>query len=168
MILLGQVNSRQILYTNIRSNSNWVDELPNDDWIAFTITDNADEFLVDTVVKTCINRHVGYTCSAGALAYYVENAFDIEFVDRTIALEEIGEAYDPDACTLMTSAHNNFSEGFWFAATLAHSEPKTFDKVVCLDFTVRGVQKQIEKLTLLINNGWLPPDEEYESPIYDQ
>jgi hypothetical protein len=67
----------------------------------------------------------------------------------------------------MTTYHNNFSEGFWFSITSAHHGTKTIDKIVCVDFTRKGVKRHLSNLIGKVNKSWLPSDEENEEPIYD-
>jgi hypothetical protein len=39
--------------------------------------------------------------------------------------------------------------------------------VVCIDATSKRVRLQLIDLIGKINDGWLPADEEFESPVYD-
>ncbi|MCF7560293.1 hypothetical protein L3X39_06540 [Sabulilitoribacter multivorans] len=166
MELIGRINRRKIYYVQIRNNSEWKSSLPKNDWVAFTIANKEDEELVPVVVKVCMNKNVSYTCSAGTLSYWTEQYFDEEFVGRAVDYEiQNKKEFDYDS-SLMTTSHDNFSEGFWFATTLAHDPKIEIDKVVCLDFTQRKVKKHLIELIDKINNGWLPSDEEIELAEY--
>jgi hypothetical protein len=168
VFLLGKIYNREIFYSNLRDDKQWFDKLPNCNWVAFTITNDEDKSLIDEVVKHCLDKNVRYTCSTGELGQIVETSFDIEFVDRVIQNESFsGKPHDYEKDTLMTTSHENFSEGFWFAATTAYNDPYIFDKVICLDFTKRRVEKYLRQLIMQINNGWLPSEEEIEVPLYD-
>ena len=167
MINLGQIGDRQILYINVRTDPNWFDKLPEDNWIVFTISDNQDEKLLTDAVPKCIDRLVSYTCSAGQLAGLAEHLFDIEIVNRAIAEEDkTGIPFDYETSPI-TTMHQNFSEGFWFATTVALDGYKECNTVVCLDFTTKSVQRHLIGLIEKINIGWLPSDEEVEEPNYD-
>lgn len=146
-------------------------QLPASNWIAFTIADNNDkDLLYDTTIK-CLDSGVNYTCSAGQLGSDTEDYFDEEIAWRETQKEEAtGEPADFDK-TPMTTSHKNFGEGFWFATTVAHAtinnEYLNTDKVVCIDLTTQSVQKHLLNLIDKINKGWLPSNEEIESPLYD-
>ena len=167
MELIGRIDRRKIYYVQIRNNTEWKSSLPKKDWVAFTIANKEDEELVPPTVKICMDRNVSYTCSAGTLAHWSEQYFDEEITGRALEYElrtkkEFDFEFSP-----VTTAHQNFSEGFWFATTLANDAYKEIDKVVCLDFTKKKVKKHLTKLIEKINNGWLPSDEEIEFSDYD-
>jgi hypothetical protein len=167
MEILGQINGRQVLYANIRANQNWHNELPTDNWVVFTIGDDNDIKIAEELEKKCLDKNVNYTCSTGQLAEYIHHAFDTEIVERIIAYENnSGKKYDYEVSPL-TTFHTNFSEGFWFATNLAYHPDKEINKVVCLDFTKKGVRGQLIDLINKLNIGWLPSDKEFEQPIYD-
>lgn len=167
MEYIGRVNRRKVYYVQIRNNSNWKSSLPKNNWIAFTIANKEDEELLPPTVKICLDKNVTYTCSTGTLAHWSEQYFDEEFVLRAIDYETQTKKEFNYESALMTTSHENFSEGFWFATTLAHDPNIEIEKVVCLDFTSRKVKKQLIELINNINNGWLPNDEEVELPKYD-
>lgn len=169
--LLGQVGERQIFYCHIRSDEKWFDSISFDNWVAFTIADNDDkQFLHDMAVR-CIDKGVCYSCSAGQLASLTEDYFDEEIVWRQVQHEErTGEQQDYEA-TPMTSFHKNFDEGFWFAVTVAkqiiNDVYVTSHQVVCIDCTQLKVRKHLLNLIDKINNGWLPSDDGFEKPGYN-
>ena len=151
----------------MRTAPDWFDKLPLDNWVVFTIADKQDEDLLTSAVPKCMDKLVAYTCSAGQLAGLGEHLFDIEIVNRAIAEEDkTGKPHDYEASP-MTTMHRNFSEGFWYATTLALNGYKESNTVVCLDFTTKGVKQHLLELIEKINTGWLPSDEENEEPFYD-
>lgn len=167
MELLGRINRRKIYYVQIRNNSKTEFSLPKNDWVVFTIANEEDEELVPPIVKLCMDKNVRYTCSAGTLAFWTEQYFDEEIVGRALEHElRTGKEFDYELSPL-TTAHQNFSEGFWFASTLAYDSYTEIEKVVCLDFTKRKVKKHLLELIDKINNGWLPSEEEIENAEYD-
>ena len=167
MELLGGIERKLIYYIKIRDTPNWGELLPTDGWVAFTIANTEDRKLVPDAVKVCLDKNMKYSCSAGTLAHWTEQCFDEEIVQRAIAFEiKKKEEYDYDFSP-MTTAHQNFSEGFWFASTLAYSPHVDTSKVVCLDFTKRGVKNHLVSLIHKINENWLPNDEEVELAKFD-
>lgn len=166
MELLGKMQGRQIFYTHIITDKNWFEKLPSDNWIVFTIGDEKEAPIEKELVKHCLENNVRYTCSAGQLAESTEHEFDLEIINRTKIVKN-GTRHDQQNA-LSTTSHKNFSEGFWFAATLAHDPYKKLDTLVCADFTSKGVKQNLEVLLEKINSGWLPPDDEVEEPKYDQ
>ena len=84
--------------------------------------------------------------------------------------ERTGKPQDYETAP-MTSFHKNFEEGFWFALTVAKQTINdvhiTSHQVVCIDCTQQKVRKHLLKLLDKINNGWLPSDNEFEKPVYD-
>lgn len=165
--LLGQIQKRQILYTNIIADQNWFEKLPLDNWIVFTIGDTINSEFESKLVHHCLDKNVCFTCSAGQLSDSTELEFDLEIVNRAIAIQDrTGKEYDYGQSPCTTS-HKNFREGFWFATTVASDAYKDIDKVVCADFTSKGVRQYLKELLEKINNGWLPSDDAIEEPIYD-
>jgi hypothetical protein len=164
---LGHIKYRKILYTNIRADQNWSNTLPTDNWIVFTIADDPDQDLINEAVDLCIDKSVCYVCCAGKLSSLTEDIFDEKIVNRAIQDEtRTGKPYDYEFSPVTTS-HNNFSEGFWFATFVASDSYKDIDTVVCIDFTTKGVKDQLKELIIKINKNWLPSDETFEDPVYD-
>jgi hypothetical protein len=167
MELIGRIYNRKIYYVHIRNNPEWKSSLPKKDWVVFTIANEEDEELVPPAVKICMDKNVLYTCSAGTLARLTETYFDEEISFQAMDYERRTKKEFNFDFAPVTTFHQNFSEGFWFATTLAHDPYKEIDKVVCLDFTKRKVKRYLTELIDKINNGWLPSDEEIELAEYD-
>jgi len=168
MELIGRIERRKIYYIQIRNNSTWKKSIPKKDWLAFTIAVKEDEELIPPIIKECLDRNVSYTCSVGDYAQMTEAFFDEEIAWRGVNYEmktkrEFYYDYSPN-----TTAHKNFGEGFWFAATMAKGDKFDINKVVCIDFTKKKVKNHLINLIQKINNGWLPTDEEIESVEYDK
>ncbi len=167
MELLGRIDRRKIYYLQIRNNTDWKFNLPNKDWLAFTIANTEDEELIPPVAKNCIDKNVSYICSTGNLANRSEDYFDEEISLRAIDFEmETNKKFDYELSPV-TTAHKNFGEGFWFASKLANDENFEIEKIVCLDMTKRKVKNHLLKLIDQINNGFLPNEKETELPEYD-
>ena len=167
MQLIGRINRRKIYYLQVRNNPGWINSLPRNYWIAFTIANQEDEELVPPAVKSCLDKNVSYTCSAGNLGSWTEQYFDEEISFRAIDYEQQTKKEFDYELSPVTTSHKNFGEGFWFATTLAYDDNFKFDKVVCIDFTSRKVKNHLIELIEKINNGWLPSDEETVHAEYD-
>ncbi|PZR30270.1 MAG: hypothetical protein DI538_22985 [Azospira oryzae] len=160
MIRIGELNSRQIFYTNVRTDQQWFDQLPASNWLAFTIADKEDKHLLDEAVAKCLDKNVLYTCSTGELASETEDWFDGEIVLRQVHLEEqTGKPQDYETAA-MTTSFKNFDEGFWFAVksayATAYDEYILMDTICCIDLTQRGVKRHIAELVGKIKEEWIP------------
>ena len=164
---IGKINDREIFYISTKDKSEWLNLIPTEKWVVFTIADKENKEILHESTSQILDKNVTYTCSAGELAGLTEQYFDEEIGWRGVQYEEkTGKEYDYEQSP-MTTMHRNFGEGFWFASTLAYDGEKEINKVVCIDFTTRKVKKHLTELVEKINNGWLPSDEEIELAEYD-
>lgn len=148
MELIGRIQRRKIYYVEIRNNSDWKKSLPKKNWIAFTIANQEDEELVPPMVTVCLNKKVSFTCSAGDYAEMTEFFFDEEISWRAFDTEMQTEIdYVP-----ITSAHDNFEDGFLFATTVAGIDKSNLEKVVCIDLTKKKVKNQLINFIEKINS----------------
>ena len=155
---IGFIDDREVYYINVKDDVTWNAKLPFGNWCAFTVVDADGRELIDEIVARCLDSNVSYTCSSGELADETELAFDIEIVRREIE-KESKSGIPPDYEVVpLTTVHNDFSEGLWFATFVATTGDDEIDKVVCIDVTNDGVLEQLKRLVDDINNGWLPPD----------
>ncbi len=164
---IGAIDNREILYLSTQNNPEWSNLLPSEKWVVFTIADNENKEILGESTVRILDKNVAYTCSAGELAGLTEQYFDEEICWRAVQYEErTGKKYDYEQSP-MTTMHQNFSQGFWFAAVLAYDGHQEVNKVVCVDFTTRRVKKRLTELVKEINSGWLPDDAEIEPAQYD-
>ena len=172
METIGQINNRKILYCNVRADRNWSEYLPTNNWLAFTIIDEADREFLDEVVTASLNNGVCYTSSVGELYSLTDDYFDEEIVWREIQKEEeTGQPSDYGNIP-MTTFSKNFEDGFWYAAVFATATIGDvyieINKVVCVDCTKNKVREHLIHLIDKINNGWLPTEDGIAMPIYDE
>jgi hypothetical protein len=153
MELIGEINRRKIYYIQVRNNPEWKSSLPKNDWVVFTIANKEDEELVPSAVKICMDKNASSICSAGTLAHWTESYFDEEISWRGVDYEMKTKKEFDYELSPVTTTHENFEEGFWFAATLAHDDNFNINKVICLDFTKRKVRKHLTELIEKINNN---------------
>ena len=154
MELIGRINRKKIYYIQIRNNPNWESDLPNNDWIAFTIANEEDEELIPPTVKICIAKNVSYTSSTGEFALRTKGYFDEE-IEWLMTDYEIKDEEKFNNKNLITISDENFEKAFWLTFSSIYSDNFILDKIVCIDFTKRKVKNQLIKLIEKINNGFV-------------
>ena len=150
---IGKINDREIFYIDTINNPGWETVLPESNWSLFAIADDKQISQLDHLAKICLDKNVLYICGAGKASSRIDDAFDIEIVDRKIEAND--DNYDN---TPMTTWHNDFDEGFWFASTVAYHDIILINKLVCINLTDETYRERIVDLINKINNGWLPED----------
>lgn len=167
MKYLGNIRERAIYYLSTKYTPKWAILLPKAHWVAFTIADNTNKEELWKATAQILEKGAGYTCSAGEQGDLMHSYFDDHIVLHALQQEEkTGKAFDYEYAP-MTTGHQNFSEGFWFAITLAYDDWISMNKVICLDFTTRKVEQHLTTLIQKIKEGWLPSDQKIEKPLYD-
>ena len=149
--IIGKIKDRQILYLDPINNSGWETLLPENNWALFAIADDKQKSQLEHLAKVCLDKNVLYVCGAGEASSSVDDEFDMEIVTRKI---EVNDANYDD--TPITTWHEDFSEGFWFATTVTYNDTEIIDKVVCVDLTEQKYKEKILELIDNINAGWLP------------
>ena len=141
---LGQINERQIIYLQTATD-NWKKGLPTSNWLALPIGHKRDKELIAEITDACLNSGVNYVCTLGQECEFIHDLFDDSIVDKriekglSVASEDDFE-YEP-----MTTWHNDFDEGVWFAIHSAYDEHVSIDKIVFLDMTDNGELDRVEK-----------------------
>lgn len=160
---IGQIDNKKIYYLSVNKTADWADKLPDKNWLVVPICDNRDTELLDKFAHACLDKNVLYVCAVGQECEWAHDWFDeTVLVNRINKKLPISSPDDFDE-EPMTTWHNDFDEGLWFAATSAfpsiHNEYVYVDKVVCLDLTDKSYKQRLTDLTLKINSGWLPSDD---------
>ena len=158
MELLGKVGRRAVYYLAIRNNPAWKTSLPSEEWIVFTVANEADREMIHPVAKACIDHKAGAICCAGELAHFTEQAFEEEIVWRKL---------DEEIDMPLTTASKNFDEEFWMACR-EMGPYQTSPVLLCIDMTGKKVRNYLKALIPKINEGWTPSEEAYVSPNYDE
>lgn len=154
----GEYNNRQIFYLSTRQCVNWVDELPDANWLALPIGNEKDIKLYSELAEKCLSKNVSYVCTVGAACELIHDIFDEEIVHQKIKNGNSVESEDDFENSPMTSWHNNFEEGIWFAIFAAYDDSKQIDKVVCIDLTGTIARQRLFELVGKIKIGYIPPD----------
>lgn len=157
MIRLGTYHQadREVYYLNT-INSNWEKDLPIDNWLVLAVADQVDEQLWEHLAEMCLNHHVVYICALGKECEKLHDWFDERILIRRLNMglptdHENDFEYEP-----MTTWHNQFGEGFWFALNTAYDEHVDIDKVICIDLTNKDHLEILSELLFKMNEGWLP------------
>jgi hypothetical protein len=152
MELLGNLNDRDIIYIKHDTAEPWFQDFPNKSWLLFVITNAGERNIFNEINRRAIDNNVVYVCTAGPNC---ELFHDI--LDENIVIREIEGWYLPDYC-IMTTWHNDFDEGFWYAVFAAYGDDQEINKIVCLDITKNEMRLKLVDLVEKIKTGWLPPD----------
>lgn len=96
------------------------------------------------MVSKIIHNHACYVCIVGRSC---ERTHD--FIDEEIARKEVGvEQVALQKLHIVTTFHNDFDEGIWFALFVAQHEKSPINRVVVLDMTDGDELNRIEKLMM--------------------
>lgn len=148
---------REIYYSST-NHQNWEKDLPIDNWLLVAISDQVDEQLWEQVTEASLNHHVSYICTAVQECEKLHDWFDENILIRRFNMglstdHENDFEYEP-----MTTWHNQFEEGFWFALNTAYDDHVDIDKVICIDLTNKDHHEILSELLFKMNEGWLPND----------
>jgi hypothetical protein len=161
---IGQINNRDVFYTNVRVDEDWFKKLPASNWLALTIADYGDEGLLNDTTIKILDNGTCYTWSVGELGSLTEDYFDEEIVWRQVQEEEKTGKPQNYETTPMTIYDDNFANGVWYALISAYAIEYDIylpmDKVVCIDLTKKGYKDKFIELFNKIKNGWIPSEGE--------
>ena len=157
---LGKINDKNILYVYWEDINKSRSELPTQNWLVFVIGNDKLETEYLKLAKICIDRKVLFACTAGKECQLIHDTFDQVDINRLKKNGDYDKLEDLSIYFVMTTSHEDFDEGFWFAATTAFSEFGDIEKVVCVDFTDKKVKYDLQELITKIHEGWLPDDDD--------
>ena len=158
MNTIGFSNNRLIFYFSIQKTKNWIDYLPTENWLVMPICNNKDRDLIDSVAHACIDRNVEYMCAVGKECEWVHDWFDEIIVERILKIGKYNNAQVDLEKGPMTTWHQEFDEGFWFAINCAFGGDRIINKIICLDLTNIDHKGRLVKLLNKINQSWAPDD----------
>lgn len=142
-------NNREVFYLSFLNDNNWQDKLPNNNWCLFVYGDDWEKSVIEKVAKVCVDKNVCYVCTAGKKSELLHDIFDSAYYEK--------HGYETED-TLMTTCHDNYEEGFWFALIVAHEPKEKINNVICLDLNKKSNYEYNKLLIDKMNKGWLPPD----------
>jgi hypothetical protein len=149
MVDLGQINDRQISY--IRTNNDgWKNYIPTDSWLALPIGNTKDIKIIKEVTDTCLGKGVNYVCTLGQECEFIHDYFDDSIVNKRIENGQSVSSPDDFEYEPMTTWHDDFEDGVWFAIYAAHDEHVDIKNVIFIDMTENGeleIIRQVIKTT---------------------
>ncbi len=165
---LGEINDRQVFYLKVNEDEKWFTELPNDNWLVLPICgENGNVKSYHSLADKTIDNKVLFACAVGKESELIHDIFDQYIVSKKLLNGESIESPDDFEDSPMTTADNNLDEGFWFALYSAFHGTKEINKVVCIDYTIRGVKNHLIDLLKRFHQGWIPSEDEVQLPKYD-
>ena len=118
-MLLGEIGALEVKYLGIDSNNEWVDALPQANWLLLVIANEPQFPLFSRLTMVCMVNEPSYVCCVGESASTLEDWVDGEIVERALAWEEKHQGqFDYDLAPI-TTADTSSDEGFWFATSVA-------------------------------------------------
>ncbi|HRF80406.1 MAG TPA: hypothetical protein PL070_10010 [Flavobacteriales bacterium] len=156
--LLGVSNGRKLFYLKGLVQDHWEDSLPGSTWVALPILDTADKDQADRIARACLDHKAVYVCTLGSSCEMLHDRIDDMNIMDTVNAELMGLSLENDSLPLMTTWHNDFDEGVWFALVAVDVSNTEVDTVVCIDMSEHGHAERLTSLAKAINNGWLPPE----------
>jgi hypothetical protein len=148
MIEPMQINDREIRLVQYSTETNWLKELPSQNWLCILCAEETPRRYLDEVIPKVITQDVCYVCTIGGQCEFVHDLFDEEICYRET---EEPPLYLPKH-DIMTTWHNDFDEGIWFAIYAAYDDAVKIKTVVILDMTGGKEQARIRSVLSNIEN----------------
>ena len=168
MQLLDEINERQIFYIKVYSGEILFDELPINNWLVLPISgEDGNMKSYHLLADNSLNKNVLYACTVGEECELIHDIFDQCIISNKILKGESIESPDDFEDSPMTTWDDNLDEGFWFALYTAFHPTKDINKVVCIDYTKRGLKNHLIDLLKRFHLGWIPSEDEPELLMYD-
>lgn len=142
------LNDRKILTVEYSTEKNWFSQLPDKDWLCVLVVNEKPRRYIDEVISKILAKDVCYVCTIGKQCELVHDLIDDEIAFREV---EIENRYLPNH-EIMTTWHNDFEEGIWFAIFAAYDNKITINKVIILDMTDGVLMPRIEACISKIRN----------------
>jgi len=146
MITLNKRNIEILQYSTIE---NWTKKLPTKNWLCILVDNDRPRNYIDEVIAKIIVNDVCYVCTIGKSCELTHDWVDEEIAFREV---DIDNHYLPNHF-IMTTWHNDFSEGLWFGIYAANSDEVEIDKVLILDMTEGKELNRINTLLREFQSG---------------
>jgi hypothetical protein len=138
------INNRTVSLVEYRTDRNWLDQLPQREWLCVLVAEEKRRTYANEVVAKLVLRDVAWVCAVGAAGEWMHDLLDEEIVFR-----EVEALYLPPH-DIMTTWHDEVEECLWFALYAAHDETVLIDHVAVLDMTqgaaLPGIKAYLETL----------------------
>lgn len=127
-------------------------------WLALPILNQPDKSLAERIARACLDNDVAYICTLGTACEMLHDWIDEAVLVAKIKVGDPVSSPDDFEHSPMTTWHNDFEEGVWFALWVAYDDYKEIQSVVCIDMSESGESQRLTDLVNAINGGWLPSD----------
>lgn len=155
---LGKYNNREVFYLSSKPAKDWLGELPTGNWLVLPIGDCVDSKAYIELADQCLANNVLYVCAVGECCEIIHDIFDETVVANKIIAGENTNSQINFENSPMTTWHNDFDEGVWFAMTTAFNDTVEINKIICIDFTENKYKQRVIELIGRIQEGWIPQD----------
>jgi hypothetical protein len=156
--LLGVSNGRRLFHLNGLAQGHWEDSLPHEKWVALPTLNTPDKAQAERIARACLDHKAVYVCTLGTSCEMLHDWIDETNVMDTVNAELLGLSLENDSLPTMTTWHNDFDEGVWYALVAIDVSNTEVDTVVCIDMSEDGQSDRLTSLVEAINYGWLPPE----------
>ena len=130
------LNNRKISITTYSTQKPWLKQLPDQNWLCILVVDDTPRRYLEEVLPKLLLKNVCWLCTVGRQCELAHDLMDEEIVYQEVVASE--------PCLpkhlVMTTWHDDFEEGVWFAVYAANHHDVTINRVVVLDMTDRAKQ----------------------------
>jgi len=143
-----EINNRRIELLEYFPEEDWFNRLPSKNWLCILLTNDTDRKYINELITKIIEKNVCYVCSIGMQCEKVHDLIDeeISFRETSTKVKDIPSHF------IMTTWHNNFEEGIWFAFFAAQHEEVEIEKVIIIDMTNGQEIERLENTLYKIKN----------------
>ena len=130
----------------------WSRYLPESIWLLAAFVETHDTNILDDIARKVIDKDICYACCIGTFGAKLH-----DLIDENIVLREGGiEKLHLPKHLVMTTWHEDITEGLWFAAFAAFHETAPIPKIFCLDIGMNSYKDKIIELIDKFNKGFMP------------
>lgn len=132
-----EINNRKISIVTYSTETNWVNEIPNENWLCVLVDNDKPRRYLEEVHSKILDHNVCHVCAIGK-----QCELNHDLIDEEIVIRDVENEYLPPF-HIRTTWDNDFEEGVWFAVYAAFHANVDIDKVVFIDMTDG---KEIERI----------------------
>jgi hypothetical protein len=131
------INQRTVSLVEYRTDKNWLAELPTQHWLCILVINEKHCVYLDELLPKLLLRNVAWVCTIGRQGEWAHDLLDEEIVVR-----EVAGLYLPPH-QVMTTWHDDFEEGIWFALFAAQGDQEALKQVAIVDLTQGQEQERV-------------------------
>ena len=112
------INGREVIAINYSTEANWLKDIPKKKWLCILVNNNRERRYLEEIISKIVDHDVCYVCTVGEGCELTH-----DLVDEEISFKEaeIENRHLPKHL-IITTWHQDFQEGFWFAFHAARHE----------------------------------------------